>query len=176
MKLQAPIPDLRQSRRLRRPGIRDLDRLAQVRDGLRKGRAPQRLLARLAPPFDRQFVKAGLSEVARNRLRFGRRTFGFVAQDFGGAAMQRLTATLEQALIGGILDQRVPEAVIGLRPDVVGDQDVSLGEPRQRRSQQRVRYICDGLNKRVRETAPEHGSDLGDLARRPSRSRRAASD
>ncbi len=35
--------------------------------------------------------------------------------DFGGAAMQRLAAALEQAVVGGVLDQRVLEAIVRLR-------------------------------------------------------------
>ena len=54
--------------------------------------------------------------MARDRLRLGWRAFGGVAQDFGGAPMQRLTTALEQALISRILDERVPEAVMSSGP------------------------------------------------------------
>ena len=40
-------------------------------DRLLEGRAAQRLVARLAPPFDREIVEAGLSEMMRDRLGLG---------------------------------------------------------------------------------------------------------
>ena len=40
--------------------VRHLDRLAEMGDRLLEGRAAQRLIARLAPPFDREIVEAGL--------------------------------------------------------------------------------------------------------------------
>ena len=69
-------------------------------DRLLEGRAAKGLVARLAPPFDREIVEAGLSEMMRDRLRLDRRAFRLVAQDFGGAAVQRPLAALEQALVG----------------------------------------------------------------------------
>ena len=67
----------------------------------------------------------------RDRLRLGRRAFGLIAQDFGGAAVQRLAAALEQALVGGVLDQRVLEAVVRLRRRALDEQNIGLGEPLQ---------------------------------------------
>ena len=84
-------------------------------DRLLEGGATQCLVARLAPPFDREVVEAGLGEMMRDRLRLGRRALGLVAQGFGGAAVRRLAAALEQAIVGGVLDQRVLEAVVRLR-------------------------------------------------------------
>jgi len=63
-------------------------------DRFLEGRAAERLVARLAPPFDREIVEAGLGEVMRDGLRLGRRALGLAAQDFGGAAVQRLAAAL----------------------------------------------------------------------------------
>ena len=82
-----------------------------MRNRLLKGRAPQRLVARLAPPFDGEVVEAGLGEVMRDRLGLG------VVFDEGlrRAAVQRLPATLEKAVVGGVLDQGVLEAIVGLR-------------------------------------------------------------
>ena len=87
------------------------DRLAKVGDGLLEGGAAKSLVSRLAPPFDREVVEARFGEMVGDRL--GLRD-GFT-QDFGGAAMQRLAAALEQALVGRVLDQCVLEAVAGLR-------------------------------------------------------------
>ena len=61
----------------RRAPVRHLDRLAEMGDRLLEGRAAQRLVARLAPPFDREIVEAGLSEMMRDRLRLGRCALGF---------------------------------------------------------------------------------------------------
>ena len=75
-------------------------------DRLLEGRAAQGLISGLAPPLDGEIVEAGLSEVMGDSLALGRRA---VAQDFGGLRMERLTAALEQAVVGGVLDQRVLE-------------------------------------------------------------------
>jgi hypothetical protein len=48
-------------------------------------------------------------------FRRGRGALGLIAQDFGGAAVQRLTTAFEQAVVGGILDQGVLEAIVSLR-------------------------------------------------------------
>ena len=101
-------------------------------DRFLEGRAAERLIARLAPPFDGEIVEAGLSEMMGEHFRLGRRPFGLVAQVFGGAAVQRLAAALEQALVGRVLDQRVLEAVVRLRSIALDEQDVGLGEPLQR--------------------------------------------
>jgi hypothetical protein len=59
-------------------------------DRLLESRAAQRLVARLAPPLDREIIEAGLSEMMRDRLRLARETLGLVAQDFCGAAVERI--------------------------------------------------------------------------------------
>ena len=46
------------------------DRGAEVGDRLFVGRAAQRVLARLAPPLDREIVEPGLSKVTGDRLGF----------------------------------------------------------------------------------------------------------
>ena len=55
--------------------------------------------------------RPSLGEMVRDRLRLG---VG-ADQRVGGAAVQRLAAALEQALVGRVLDQRVPEAIFSLR-------------------------------------------------------------
>src|SRR5271163_4885369 len=95
-------------------------------DRLLEGGAAQRPVARLAPPLDRLIVEAGLRKMMGDRFGFGRRAF---AQDFGSPCMERLTAALEQALIGGVLNQRVLETVVRLRPIALDEQNVGLGEP-----------------------------------------------
>jgi hypothetical protein len=83
------------------------DRLAEMGDRLLEGRAAERLFARLAPPFDGEIVQPGLGEMVGDRLRLGARG----EQRVSGAAMQRLASAPEQALVGGVADQRVLEAV-----------------------------------------------------------------
>ena len=45
--------------------------------------------------------------------------------------MQRLPAALEQAVVGRVLDQRVLEAIVGLRRRALDEQEVGFGEPIQ---------------------------------------------
>jgi hypothetical protein len=64
-------------------------------DRLLEGRAAQRLIARLAPPLDREIVEPGLGEMVRDRLGLGGPVVRIVAQEFGGAPVQSLAAGLE---------------------------------------------------------------------------------
>ena len=96
-------------------------------DRLLEGRAAQSLVARLAPPFDCKIVETSLGEMVRDGLRLG---LGF-DQRFGRAVVQRLTAALEQALVGRVLDQRVLKAVVGLRWSALDEQKVGVGKPIQ---------------------------------------------
>jgi len=99
-------------------------------DGLLEGGAAKSLVSRLAPPFDREVVEARFGEMVGDRL--GLRD-GFT-QDFGGAAMQRLAAALEQALVGRVLDEGVLEAIFRLRRRALDEQEVVVGEPRGSRT------------------------------------------
>ena len=72
------------------------------------------LVARLSPPFDREIVEAGFREMMGDGFGLGRAR-SLDAQEFGRAAMQRLPAALEQALVGRVLDQRMLEAIVSLR-------------------------------------------------------------
>ena len=114
--------------------VRHGDRLAEMGDRLLEGRAAQRLVARLAPPFDGEIVEAGLGEMMGDRFGLGVR----VAQRLGRAAVQRLAAALEQALVGRVLDQRVLETVGGGRRGAVGEQEVGFREPIERGLQARL--------------------------------------
>jgi hypothetical protein len=95
-------------------------------DRLLEGGAAQSLVARLAPPFDCKIVEAGLREMMRDGLGFGRCAF---AQEFGSLRMDRLTAALEKAVVGRILDQRVLEAISSLRRSALDKQQVGFGKP-----------------------------------------------
>ena len=61
-------------------------------DRLLEGRAAERLVARLAPPFDREFVEAGLCEMMGDDFGRRRRAFGSVPEDFARSAVERLAA------------------------------------------------------------------------------------
>ena len=98
-----------------------------MRDRLLEGRATERLVASLAPPFDGEIVEAGLGEMMGDRFGLGVRT----SQRLGRAAVKRLAAALEQALVGRVLDQRVLEAIIGLRWRALDEQKVGVGKPIQ---------------------------------------------
>jgi hypothetical protein len=101
--------------------VRHGDRLAEMGNRLLECGAAKGLVARLAPPFDRKIVEARLGEVMRDRLGFGRCAF---TQDFGRTGMQRLAATLKQAVIGRVLDQCALEAVVRLRSIALDEQNV----------------------------------------------------
>jgi hypothetical protein len=60
-----------------------------------------------------------------------RRALGLGLQNFGGAAMQGLTAALEQTVVSGVQDQRVLEAIFGLRWSALDQQQVGVGNPIQ---------------------------------------------
>ena len=53
-------------------------------DGLLKGGTAQSLVARFAPPFDREVVEASLREMMGDDFRFGRGGLALIAQKFSG--------------------------------------------------------------------------------------------
>ena len=74
--LQLRQSPARSGRAACRPGrrrarlVRHGDRLAEMRYRLLKSGAAQRLVARLAPPFNGEIVEAGFGEMMRDRLGF----------------------------------------------------------------------------------------------------------
>ena len=108
--------------------VRHGDRLVEMRDRLLKGRSAERLVAGLAPPFDRKIVEAGLREMMGDRFGFGRHAF---AQDLGGPGLYCLAPAFEQAVIGCVLDQRVLEAIVRVRRRALDKQQVGVGKPLQ---------------------------------------------
>ena len=104
-----------------------------MRDRLLEGRAAKSLVTGLAPPLDCKVVETGLGEMVGNDFRLSRGGLGLIAQDFGSAAVQRLAAALEQAVVGSVLDQRVLEAIIGLGWRALDKQEVSVRKPFKRR-------------------------------------------
>ena len=69
----------------------------------------------------------------RDHLGLRRRPLRLVAQDFSGAAMERLAAALQEAFVGRVLDQRVFEAIVRLRADALNEENVRLDKALQRR-------------------------------------------
>ena len=57
---------------------------------------------------------------------------GLFAEDFGGAAVERLAAALEKALVGRVLDQRVLEAIGRLRAGALDEQEVRVDKAIER--------------------------------------------
>src|SRR6516225_9761940 len=104
------------------------DRFAEMRDRLLKGGATTPLIDRLAPPFDREIVDPGFSEMMRDHFWLRRGALGQLAQGFRGAAVQRLATTPKQAFVGRILDQRVLEAIVCLMACALGEEKVRFCE------------------------------------------------
>ena len=103
-------------------------------DRLLEGRAPQGLVARLAPPFDGEIVEARLCEMARDRLRL---PLG-LNKRLRRAPVQRLPAALQEAVVGRVLNQRMLKAVDRLRRDALYEEKVRLQETVQSRSQRGI--------------------------------------
>jgi hypothetical protein len=100
-------------------------------------------------------------------FRFGRGALGLVAQDFRGAAVQRLAAALKQAVVSRVLDQRVLEAIAHLMAGPLDEQEVRVGEAVKRRLEGGVVDPAYSAQQRIGEIPPEHRADLRNLARRP---------
>src|SRR5208337_5286336 len=79
--------------------------------------------------------------------------------------VQRLAATLEQAVVGRVLDQRMFEAVVRSRAGVLGDEEVRAREPVERGLEDWVLDLADSAEQRVGEIPPQDGADLRDFAR-----------
>ena len=140
--------------------IRYLDCSTEMGDRLPEGRAAKGLIARLTPPFDRKVVEASLGEMMRDDFRLRCGALRPSDQDFGGAAMQRLAAALEQAVVGRILDQRVLEAIARLMACALSDQEIGTGEPVERGLEREVVDTADRAEQRIGEISPEHGATL----------------
>ena len=75
----------------------------------------QRPLACLFPPFDSVFAVPCAREMMRSFWFSGGERWKAIAQRFGNVLMQHLPATLEQALVCGVLHQCVLERVSRFR-------------------------------------------------------------
>jgi hypothetical protein len=147
---------------------------------LLEGRAAQGLIARLAPPFDREVVEAGLGEMVCDGFGLGRRAYGFVPEDFARSAVERLAAALEKTVVGRVLDERVLEAIGCLRAGALDEQEVGVDKAIERGLQGGVAVaalaergldaVIDrgySMEQGIGEIASQHRADLRDFARRP---------
>src|ERR1700722_5654015 len=103
-----------------------------MRDRLLERRAAQRLAARLTPPLDGEIVEPSLRQMMRDDFGLGGRASRIVAQDFRGMPVQRLSTALEQAVVGCVLDQRMPEAIGRLSAGPFDEQEVRVDKPIER--------------------------------------------
>src|SRR5262245_60502842 len=80
--------------------------------------------------------------------------------------MENLASALQQILISRILNERLLEAILGIRRQALYQQNVCLGEPVERGLQRRVLHPGHGAKEWVGEVPSNHGADLCHLARR----------
>ena len=121
--------------------------------------------------------RPALREMMGDDFGLSRGALADLAQDFGGAAVQRLAAALEQAVVGGVLDQRVLEAIAGLqaaRPRRTEGRLRQAAPTTLAASARRLRrrHATAAYAKSRPRTAPICATSRAG----PSRSRRAASD
>ena len=144
--------------------VRHGDRLAEMGDRLLKGRAAQSLIARLAPPLDREVVEAGLREMMGDDFRLDGGALRLSHQDLGGAAVQRLAAAPEQAVVSRVLNQRVFEAIVRRITGALDDEEVRRGEPVNCELEVGVVDPAHSARQRVGKITPQDSADLRDFA------------
>ena len=143
--------------------------------GLLERRTAERLVAGLAPPFDRRLVETGLGQMMGDDFRLGRDDCReLAAQGIGDLPVQDLPPAPEQRFVGCVLDQRVLEGVARIGRHARAEQQLRLFEPRQCHAQCRLVAARDRAQQRVGEFAADRGADLGDLLdrRQPIETRR----
>ncbi len=108
---------------------------------------------------DRQFEQAGLARVMAEHLRLG----------VGGGegvedpSVDRLPLGFEQALVGGVADQRVLEAVVRLGRAAAAEDELGLEQLVESGRQLFRRLVGDRGEQAVVELAADAGGNLGDL-------------
>ena len=107
--------------------VRECDRFAEMRHRLLEGRAAQSILARVAPPFDRQIFIPGRGAVMRDFLRVGLPR----DQRRSRVSVKCLTAASQEALVRRVLNQRVLEAVCRLWREAIDEEEGGVHETRQ---------------------------------------------
>ena len=134
-------------------------------DGFQMGRARCGVRARALPMGDGFLGEACLGVVARQKL--GRDVASLLlarGQTIGDGGMQSLPANAQQALVGGVADQRVLE-LVGTRARCRAPQHQAAGDEDVERRAEFRRGIRHDLRQEAGvEVATEHGGCLRDLA------------
>jgi len=131
-----PVAAQRGARRRRSEFVGQFDGLAEVGGGLLERRAAERLVAGLAPPFDRRLVETGPGQMVGDEFRLGRGDRReLFAQDVGDLPVQELPPAPEQGFVGRVLDQRMLEGVARIGWRAGPEQQLCLFELRQCRAQ-----------------------------------------
>ena len=145
-------------------GREQLQRLAEVADRFRQRRALTRPPPRLVPVFDRLLGEPRLRAVVRQKFWLHvRRLRESLLEDARDAGVQLLAAGLEQRLIGGVLDQRVLEAVGGLGRRAAAEHQLGCDQLVEGGAQLVLGPVGDRGEQLVGELAADHGADLGHL-------------
>jgi hypothetical protein len=119
--------------------VSHLDGFAEMCNRLLKGGTAQRLVAGLAPPFDRRINQTSLREMMRQHFGLSRRlVVEAIAQSLRYAAMQDLAPALQEILIGRVLNERVLEAIVAFGQYAFHQHDVGVGKLFQRRFERRI--------------------------------------
>src|SRR5712691_7023433 len=106
--------------------------LAEMPQSFDMGGALDGTPASLLPVANSLLQQTGFGVVMRQQLGLGRGSVKkLLRQDLGNALVDMLPSTLEQRLIGGVLDQRVVENIAGLRWYTALIDDLDLHQPRQ---------------------------------------------
>jgi hypothetical protein len=105
----------------------------------------------------------------RQHFRLGRRCLReTVAPDLGDAPMQQLPPTLEKIFVGRILNERVLEAILGVRREALDEQNVGFRELFQRGLQRCVGQSGERTEKAIGEATSNHRADGRQLSGRAS--------
>ena len=142
------------------------DRLFEMRDGLVVGGSVQRPVTCLDPPLNGGLAEPRLREMMGDDLRLGVSCLEPIAQGLGNAPVQHLPATLEQVLVGYVLNQRVLESVNGFRRLTAAEHKLRVLKLGERVLQRRLVEPDQRAQQKIRELAPDRGTDLGDLPHR----------
>src|ERR1700692_3170361 len=84
-----------------------------------------------------------------------------LSENIRGAAMEFAPTRLEQRLVSGVVDQRVPELVARVRRDAAHVQQFRIGQAAQRPLQLWFGDGMDRVEQRIGKVAAEYGADLG---------------
>jgi hypothetical protein len=137
----------------------------EMHTGLRHRRAGCGLLAGTKEVNDGLVHLAGLGEVVAKQSGSGRHDIGVALEGLADCGVQRHPTGAQQAVIGRVLHQRVLEVIGCLRRLATTENEAGGDELIESCVQDCRRHVCYFGDHRVREVAPEHRADLGNLFR-----------